>query len=269
MTKKSITLTALLAILLSATTSCVNTKKIVYFQGSDTLYAQGQRILQQYEMRVKPADQIQVRVASSEPELLEVFKQDVIIGGSQNQGNAGSALSTQGAFTINNQGEIVMPLLGSIKVSEHTCEEIGRIIERRIIEKGIVQDPSVNVRLLNARVAVLGAVKSPGVVSLTSERNTIADVLAQCGDIDDTGLRYRVKLFREKDGQRQMYELDMTKADVFQSPGFYMQQNDMIYVEPNKSKSIKSSAAYTFLNAGAAIMGFLSTIISLTVLLTK
>lgn len=267
--KKYITLTALLAMLLMTGTSCVSTKKIVYFQDSDSIFAKAQRILQQYEMRVKPADQIQIRVTSSEPELLDVFRQEVVIGGSQNTNNINSSLSTQGAFTINNAGEVVLPLLGSIKVADNTCEEIGRIIEQRIIEKGIVQDPSVSVRLLNARVAVLGAVQRPGVVSLTSERNTLADVLAQCGDIDDTGLRYHVKLFREQNGQRQIYEMDMTKADVFQSPGFYMQQNDLIYVEPNKSKSIKSSAAYTFLGAGASIMAFLTTIISLVILLTK
>ena len=144
-----------------------------------------------------------------------------------------------------------------------TCEDAARCIENQIKDLKLIKDPRVTVRLQNARVTVVGAVKTPKSVSLTSERNTVIDVLAQCGDLDVTSLRRNVKLFREVNGQRQMFVLDLTDVDVFNNPAFYVEQNDMIYVEPNRSLGVKSSAFYTFLSAGASILGLASSIVAL------
>lgn len=266
----------MLCIAAVAMTGCVSTKKIVYFQGSEEIYKQGQAILQQYEMRLKPADQVLIKVTCKEPELLEIFAQDVLMGqggGGRNSSsysmNNGATMSNAYGYTISNDGFLTLPAIGKVYVSDMTVDEAANVIEKAIEETNNIKNPKVTVRLLNARVAVLGAVKSPHVVSLTSERNTIADILAQCGDIDDTGLRQKVTLYRETNGERTMYELDMTKADIFNSPAFYVQQNDLIYVEPNKSKSIKSSAFYTFLSAGASIVGLIASITSLVLVIAK
>ncbi len=216
--------------------SCVSTKKIVYFQGADSLYQQAQQVMQQYEMKLKPAD---------------VFSQDVVMGTSGGgRSGSGSYLNSSGsgnmsnayAYTITNDGYVVLPSIGKVSVAGLTTVDAAKVIEERITEVNHISDPDVTVMLLNARVAVLGAVKSPRVVNLTSERNTVLDILSQCGDIADTGLRQKIKLFREVNGERMMYEMDLTKSDVFNSPAYYVQQNDLIYVEPNKSQSIKSSA---------------------------
>ena len=257
--------------------SCVSTKKIVYFQGADSLYQQAQMVMQQYEMKLKPADQIMVKVTCSEPDLLSVFSQDVVMGTSGGRGGGSSNLNSGGsgnlsnayAYTITNDGYVVLPSIGKVSVAGLTTVDAAKVIEERITEVNHISDPDVTVMLLNARVAVLGAVKSPRVVNLTSERNTILDVLSQCGDIADTGLRQKIKLFREVDGQRMMYEMDLTKSDVFNSPAYYVQQNDLIYVEPNKSQSIKSSAFYTFWTAGATIIGTLATVTSMIFLIKK
>ena len=264
--------------LMMSLTGCISTKKIRYFQDPDSIYNQAQRIMQQYEMRLKPADQIYIKATCSEPDLLQIFSQNMIVGATgRSQGvtttmsfsGSGGAINVLNGFAIDNQGCIKLPRLGKITVSGLTTEECAKVIEQRIIEEGVASDPEVHVYLINARVTVLGAVSKPGIVSLGSERNTIADVLAQCGDIDNTGLRRRVKLFREVDGERKMYELDMTKVDVFQSPAYYVQQNDMIYVEPNKSKTIRSSPFYTFLSAGSSILALLSTTLSLIFLVKR
>ncbi len=255
--------------------SCVSTKKIVYFQGADSLYTQAQKVMQQYEMKLKPADQILVKVTCSEPDLLTVFAQDVVMGtsGGGRTGSSYLSSSTSGsmsnayAYTITNDGCVVLPAIGRVAVSGLTTVDAAKVIEEKIKEVIHISDPGVTVSLMNARVAVLGAVKSPRVVSLTSERNTVLDVLSQCGDIADTGLRQKIKLFREVDGQRMMYEMDLTKADVFDSPAYYVQQNDLIYVEPNKSQSIKSSAFYTFWTAGATIISTLATVTSMIFLI--
>lgn len=257
--------------------SCVSTKKIVYFQGSDSLFMQAQQVMQQYEMKLKPADQILVKVTCSEPDLLAVFAQDVVMGtsggGTRNtsssylSSSASGGMSNVYGYTITNDGCVVLPAIGRVKVDGLTTVDAAKVIEEKIKEINRIKDPGVTVNLLNARVAVLGAVKSPRVVSLTSERNTILDVLSQCGDIADTGLRQRVKLYREVNGMRMMYEIDLTKTNVFDSPAYYVQQNDLIYVEPNKSQTIKSSAFYTFWSAGASIISTLATITSMIFLI--
>lgn len=249
-------------------TGCVSQKKLVYFQGSDELYAQAQTIAQQYEMRIKPADQILVKITcQSEPELLKVFAQDLTMGqlATTNNNTSNGTLSNSTGFTITNQGYAILPAIGKVAVSGMTCDEAAEAIENKVRELDIVIDPEVTVRLLNARVTVIGAVKSPRTINLTSERNTVIDVLAQCGDLDVSSLRQNIKLFRETNGMRQMYTLDLTDVNIFTSPAFYVQQNDMIYVEPNKSLGVKSSAFYTFLGAGASILGLISSIVALAI----
>lgn len=267
MKKSSIFLSAILVLFVGMmSTSCVSRKKLVYFQGSDTLYSHPQQISQQYEMKLKPADQVLVKIThSGEPELLSPFAQDVTMGSLRNSttySNAG-ALSNAYGYTVTNNGELILPAVGNVYVDNMTCEEAARAIEKRVVELNLLQQPEVTVRLMNARVTVVGAVRTPKSVSLTSERNTVIDVLAQCGDLDVTSLRKNIKLFREVNGERQMYTLDLTDVNIFNNPAFYVQQNDMIYVEPNKSLGVKSSAFYTFLSAGASILGLASSIIAL------
>lgn len=271
---KKLTSFLLAAIALVLMSSCVSTKKIVYFQDPDDLFRQAQQITELYEMRIKPADQLLIKVTCSEPELLTIFAQDVTMGtaggtGSININQGQGAMTNAYGYTVNNDGIITLPAVGPISVAGLTSDEAARRIEETIVNAKLINDPMVTVRLLNARVAVLGAVRQPQVVSLTSERNTILDVLSRCGDIADTGLRQKVTLYREQDGVRKKFEIDLTKTDVFNNEAYYVQQNDLIYVEPNKSQSIKSSAFYTFLGAGASIISVVSAIVTIVMVTTK
>ena len=251
--------------------SCVSSEKIIYFQHSDVVFEEAQQILQKYEMRLKPADQVLIKVTCDNPELLEVFNLDVTMGlGSRtgsanlNYGQSGSMGNVYG-YTVDNNGNLILPMLDPVYVRNLTCEEAATAIENMIKNKNIIKEPVVTVRLLNARVAVLGAVKSPHVVSLTSERNTVLDVLSQCGDVSDQALRKKVTLYREENGKRSMYHLDLTQADIFESPAFYVQQNDLIYVQPNKSQNVKSSAFSTFLGVGGSVISALASVTALAI----
>ncbi|MBR6141359.1 MAG: polysaccharide biosynthesis/export family protein [Bacteroidaceae bacterium] len=271
MKKSTSFLLSLMAVLLM--TSCVSKKKIVYFQGSDDVFRQAQEIVQQYEMRLKPADQILVKVTCSEPELLTIFAQDVVMGtaGTSNLSSISSsgAMSNAYGYTVTNDGYVVLPAVGRVSVVGLTSEEAAKRIEQCIIDANLIKDPEVTVRLLNGRVSVLGAVQHPTVVELTSERNTILDVLSRCGDIGDSGLRKKISLYREENGERIKYNIDLTDCNVFQSPAYYVQQNDMIYVEPNRSQSVRSSAFNTFLSAGAGILGVITSIVAVVISVTK
>ena len=271
MKKLSCMTTVILMIVSLITTSCVSQKKLVYFQGADELYAQAQKIAQQYEMRLKPADQILVKITCPDKELLEVFAQDVTMGTAGNYGStyANGTVSNSYGFTVTNEGYVILPAVGKVYVDNMTTEEAARAIENMVKEKNLILEPEVTVRLMNARVTVIGAAKQCHVVNLTSERNTIVDVLAQSGDLSEMSKRQNIKLFREVNGERTMYNIDLTKVDVFKSPAFYVQQNDMIYIEPNKSLGVKSSSFYTFLGAGATILGLISSITALAISIKK
>lgn len=254
--------------------SCVSSKKIIYFQGAEETYKQAQDILQTYEMRLKSADQILVKVTCDNPELLEIFNMDVIVGSSTRTGgstslsNTGSMGSVYG-YTIDNKGYVTLPAVGKVLVINKTCDEAAEAIAQSIIAKNLINEPEVKVQLLNARVAVLGAVKSPRVVSLTSERNTILDILSQCGDVSDQALRKKVSLYREENGKRERFDIDLTQDDIFNSPAFYVQQNDVIYVEPNKSQNVKSSAFSTFLGVGGSIISAISSVVAVIIALSR
>lgn len=271
MKKISFITTVILMIVSLITTSCVSQKKLVYFQGADELYAQAQKISQQYEMRLKPADQILVKITCPDKELLEVFAQDVTMGTAGNYGStyANGTVSNSYGFTVSNEGYVILPAVGKVYVDNMTTEEAARAIENMVKEKNLILEPEVTVRLMNARVTVIGAAKQCHVVNLTSERNTIVDILAQSGDLSEMSKRQNIKLFREVNGERTMYNIDLTKVDVFESPAFYVQQNDMIYIEPNKSLGVKSSSFYTFLGAGATILGLISSITALAISIKK
>lgn len=270
---KKLSFLALMAAAVMCLSSCVSSKKIIYFQGADSIYAQSQDILQKYEMRLKPADQVLVKVTCDNPELLEVFSSDVTMGaGGGGRGTSSyysnSATGTMGSaygFTVDNEGFVDLPALGKVQVANMTVDEAAKNIEKVIIARNLIKEPDVTVRLLNARVSVLGAVKSPRVVGLTSERNTILDVLANCSDVSDQALRQHVTLFRENNGKREMYKLDLTDANIFTSPAFYVQQNDLIYIEPNKSQNVKSSAFSTFLGIGGSIISALASVTALAI----
>ena len=273
---KKLTFLGLFAAILLSLNSCVSSKKIIYFQGADTLFAQAQDIMQRYEMRIKPADQILVKLTCKDPLLLEQFNQDVTIGSgggsrstsSSYMSNVGSMGSAYG-FNVDNNGNVILPIIGTVFVGGMTTDEAAKAVEQAIIDKQLINEPEVTVRLLNARVTVMGAVKSPRVVSLTSERNTVLDVLAQCSDLADASIRTNLKLFREENGKRAMYDLDLTSAEIFNSPAFYVQQNDMLYIEPNKAQNVKSSPFNTFLSTGASILSVISSVVALVIALAK
>lgn len=264
----------MMAMVIASLTSCVSSKKIIYLQGSDDTFKVPQEIKQQYDLRIKPADRVSITVSCSDPELLVPFGQNVVLGSTTV--SKGGEVSTYGGqqdayvgYTVDNEGNIKLPVIGTIKAAGYTEESLAKDIEDKIRTAGYIKDPSVIVKFTNARVSVLGAVNHPGQFQLTSQRNSILDVLAQAGDVSDLGLRNNVKVFREANGQRSMYQLDLTNDSIFTSPAFYLQQNDMVYVQPNTAQQVKSSPFLTFWSAAASITGLLSSITAIVIAVSK
>lgn len=269
-----IAFTAVLVVAIASLTSCVSSKKIIYLQGSDDTFQVPQEILQQYDLRFKPADRVSVTLSCADPELLVPFGQNVVLG-STTVGKGGSMSYNSGnqdayvGYTVDNEGYIKLPVIGRIKASGLTEESLAAEIQNKIIETGYIKDPSVIVKFINARVSVLGAVNKPGQYQLSSQRTTILDVLAQAGDVSDLGLRDNVKLFREVGGKREMYMLNLTTDSIFNSPAFYLQQNDVVYVQPNKAQQVKSSPFLTFWGAASSITALISSITAIVIAVAK
>lgn len=251
---KKINLGLLLFILLTGT-SCISSKKMIYLQGVDSLTNPAQVIQQDYELRIKPDDQLYIMVSSKEPELLTPFANTQILGSSTSGG--GTNIQETTGVQVDKNGKIDVPILGEIQAAGLTRLQLADEIKKRLEEGQYIKDPTVSVRIKGLKISVMGEVGSPGVHEMA-------------GDLTPTAKRTNILVLREEEGKRHTYTVDLTSGrDVLESPCYYLQQNDVVYVEPNKSINVKGSSALSYLGAGASIISVLASIVSLIVVLSK
>lgn len=257
----------LLFFIVGGMTSCVSSKKMLYLHGADKLHEVPQKITEDYELHIKPDDQLYVTINSKTPELLTPFANSQILGSSSSSG--GSQQETSGLL-VEKDGTIEIPVLGKMQVAGLTRLEVSEAIKKKLIEGEYIKEPTVIVRFKGAKILVLGEVSSPGVKELSSERMTILEAIGAAGDLPPTAHRENILVIREENGERKSYKVDLTSGEsVLNSPAFYMQQNDVVYVEPNKSINVKGSSALTYLSAGGSIVGVLASVLSLIFILAK
>lgn len=267
----------LLTLLLVALTltGCVSTQKMYYMQGIDRLPKETLNQLQDYQLRAQPDDQLAISINSRDQELIAPFNSYMLIGtgGAGSNNSTASTAATQSGvayFQVNKEGYIHFPILGDLYVLGQTHDQISSQIETRLREGNYMKDPSVKVKLMSFKVTVLGEVKNPGVQSLTNERLTLLEALGKAGDLLPSGQRENILVLREENGQRQSYTVDLTQArSVLESPAYYLQQNDVIYVHPNSTIKVKGSATGTYVGLYGSIVSVLASIASLVVVLSK
>lgn len=228
--KQSLTLLSIVLLF----SSC-SVKKFAYFQGADKIDLNKNSAL--YDARIMPKDQLIIRVYTINAGAATPFNMGSV---SASSSTYGSSVTTTGGsnaenYLVSNDGTINFPILGRIKVVGLTKEECENMILEQIRPyMAASEKPIVTVRQANYTVTVLGDVGSPGSIQVTREKVNIYEALAMAGDVNVTGIRDRVKLFRENaDGTRELHMLDLSDADIINSPYFYLKQNDMIYVEPS------------------------------------
>ena len=257
----------LLVFILLTGTSCVSTKKMIYMQGADLLRDNPQEITQDYELCIKADDQLYVIVSSKEPELLAPFANTQILGSTSSGG--ANMQETQG-FRVDKYGKINIPILGEIEAEGYTCSQLAGEIKKCLEERQYIKDPTVSVRIKAGKVAVMGEVGSPGLHEMSGDRMTLLEALSAAGDLTPSAKREKILVIREERGTRKTYTVDLTSSsDVLNSSCYYLQQNDVVYVEPNKSINIKGSSTLSYLGAGASIISVLTSIVSLIIVLSK
>lgn len=265
---KSFKLLVVAAVVLLA--SCGTQKKsILYLQ--DAVADQPETISNQYELKIKPSDILGVTVNSRYAELAAPFNLNATsYQGTTTTGKVGGN-QTQGQV-VDDAGFISMPVLGKIKAAGMTRSELASDIEQRLITGGHIKDPVVNIQFLNFKINVLGEVGRPGEFAINSDRVTLFDALSMAGDITDYGVKERITVIREQNGQRTIAYLDATSTDVFKSPYYYLQQNDIIIVDPDEVKQSNvnvNQKGRNTLSTVTSILSIVMTITTLTLTLTR
>lgn len=251
----------LLVLILSTTflfTSCVSREKVVYYQNVEDVLTQNNAITN-FETYLQPDDLLMIIVSAEDKEAAAPFNLiNTMVTNPNNPSGVGSA--QQQLYLVDNKGNIEFPVLGTIKISGLTKKEAIDYLTTEI-NKYIVR-PIVNMRIMNFKVTVQGEVNRPGIHTIASERLTLTDAIALSGDMTVYAKRDNVLVIREVEGKRIPYRVDMTKADFIASPYYYLNQNDIVYVEPNKTR-INSSAVGPNLTLGLSALSLLVTVIAL------
>lgn len=213
--------------------SSCSIKKFAYFQGADKVDLNKQSAF--YDARIMPKDQLDIKVYTISPEASAPFNMSSVSVTSAGQGTSSASSGGFQNYLVSNDGTINFPVIGRIKVIGLTKDECENMILEKIRPyMAPSEEPIVTVRQANYTITVLGEVGSPGSIQVSREKINIYEALAMAGDMTVYGHRDRVKLFRENaDGTRELHMLDLSNADIMNSPYFYLQQNDMIYVEPS------------------------------------
>ncbi|MCF0219444.1 MAG: polysaccharide biosynthesis/export family protein [Muribaculaceae bacterium] len=252
-----------------ALAACSSPKNMSYFD--DIAYTpSGTLATNPTEIRIVPDDQLSIYVSSLNPTATMPFNlsssyqpvTDPVTGviSYQPTGNR--------SYLVNSEGDITFPVLGKLHVAGMTTDEIADMLYKRISES--VENPIVTVKLDNFHVYILGEVARPGIVSATGERFTVLDAIARAGDLTKYAVRDNILLVRDENGKKEYHHLNLKDSRVFESPYFYMRQNDILVVDPNKVA--ESNATYNTNNAykiqvTSAIISACSVIASLVIAL--
>lgn len=256
--------------------SCSTPKDVAYFQDAAALNDMAVQAEQQF--RLRPEDKINIVVNSSNPMLGQQFtlttaNSRYILGSAVTPKTAASGAtgSTQMvAYTVDEQGTILFPILGKIAVGGKTRREVAEYIQDRLIARELVSDPIVTVEYVNMGVNVLGEVKNAGHIDINKDHFTIVDALAYAGDMTITADRRNVLVTRQTDGANLVYQLDMTNMqDVLNSPAYYLQQNDLVYVAPNNKRKREARASGNTFNTPAIWISIASLLTTITALIIK
>lgn len=221
--------------------SCSSTKNISYFQDMKPGISE-LRVAASQEIKIQPEDKISIIVNSRDPQLANLFNLPAVtrtIGQSSQSGGSSQGMS---GYTVDADGNIDFPVLGTIYVAGKSRNEIASEIKESLILKNLVKDPIVTVEYMNLTVTVMGEVNRPGKYDIDKDKITVLDALGMAGDLTIYGQRENISVLREEDGVQKIYNINLCSGkQLYSSPVYFLQQNDVVYVEPNDVKARQST----------------------------
>ena len=252
------------ALLLS---SCATVKDIAYFQNK--LVDHPEKIDKHAGIVIQPKDQLSIVVSSRNPELVAMFNLPVI------SYQAGSEWVTSGSqqrlmgYVVDNDGKIDFPVLGTLEVAGLTRWELSEMIKKQLLDQKLLSDAVVTVEFMNFKVSVIGEVGAPGTYNIQGDKVTVLQAISMARDLTIFGERENVCVIRERNGERTIYEINLCDVDLFKSPAYYLQQNDIVYVQPNKNKARQSTVDDKGLRMTSIFVSGGSLLVSLATLITS
>ncbi|GAB3906931.1 polysaccharide biosynthesis/export family protein [Mucilaginibacter boryungensis] len=213
-------------------------QNVSYFQNADHSGYFEEKINNYAPFKIQSGDILGINVNSVNQEAASVFNT------STNRVNGASpdAINPVYGFKVDVNGNVQLPLVGDMKVAGMTTDEVAKKLTSNLLP--YLKNPIVNIRVLNFKVSVFGDVLRPNVYNIQNERININEVISLAGDLNITANRKNILLVREEDGKRMYYTIDLTKKDLFDSPYYYLHNNDVIYVDPDKTKYDTVSRSY-------------------------
>ena len=261
---KKISYFFLAAVAVLAVTSCSTPKNVAYIQNSDDVaYAKSEYL---YDARIMPKDILTITISTVNPEASAPFNlvvRPTLTSVTSNISTSGGALQI---YLVDNNGCIEFPVVGTLQVGGLTKSMCEKLIHDKIKRyMNAEENPIVTVRMSNYKISVIGEVNRPGMFTVGNEKINIFEALAQAGDLSIYGVRDRVKLIRENaKGRKEIHTINLNDANIVNSPYYYLQQNDVVYVEPNSVKA-KNSAIGTSTTIWISVTGALVSLASLIV----
>jgi polysaccharide export outer membrane protein len=236
-------------------TSCASKKDLYYFQDIDYI-----DINNNYNyLNIQPGDILDIQIKALNPESVLIFQRQAVLM----QQNVQFQNRSIDGYLVGDDNTINLPLIGSISTFELNTSSLSEKIVQKLTP--YVKDPSVNVRILNFRVSILGEVTKPGTYTFLEERVSIPQALGQAGDLTINGNRNSVLLIRDINGNKTSQFIDLTKSDFINSSNYYLKQNDVLYIRPNNAK-IKSSG---LVGNASTLVSILSLAVSLFIVITR
>ena len=230
-------------------TSCVPRERIVYFQGD---LESIEELAEQYSATIQPDDLLAITVFGRNQDATRIFNQE-----------SNAVMGAEKTFLVDEEGNIEFPVFGKIKLGGLTRNEAIQYM-KGMLSKEII-DPGVSITITNYRITVLGEVGNPGTYPLQNEKVTILEAIGMAGDLTINGVRDNVLVVREENGERNFYRVNLLTEEVFNSPVYYLNQNDVVYVEPNQNKinTARNATIFRDISFAMSIASFLLTIILL------
>jgi polysaccharide export outer membrane protein len=233
---------AIALLLLACLSSCVSSKKIAYFQDIQSVEkANLDNAAAFVEPIIQPDDILSINVFTLNQQSGAIINQassTPLLGGSATTSVAGQQIT---GFLVDKNGDIELALVGKIKVIGLTTYQARELVREKV--STIYKDPNVQLRFANFKVSVLGEVNAPSAYTLPNEKVTILDALSLAGDLTIYGKRDNILIVRDNNGKKEFARLNLNSSEIFNSPFYYLKQNDVVYVEPNKRKVSATNSA--------------------------
>jgi polysaccharide export outer membrane protein len=258
MSMKKFVLKSFLFILVLQFSSCVSKKDIIYFQNDEI---NQMKVSNSYKTIIKPDDLLQITITALDAEAVKPFNLGMVSFAATS--NSAMGMQQQLNYLVDTKGEIDFPVFGRLKIGGLSRDELIALLKSKL-EPDYVLNPNINVTITNYKVTVLGDVRMPGSYNIPNERITILEAIGLAGDLNISGQRNNVVVQREEDGKKIQYSVDLLSKELFTSPVYYLQQNDVVYIKPNYAR-IQSASANSNTNLFISITGLVITMVALLI----